>query len=216
MSRRTLLTEARMPNYRRACAKGGTFFFTVVSYRRRPTLCDDDVRRALRRAVRAVQSERPFCVDAWVLLPDHLHCIWTLPSGDSDFSTRWAMIKRYVTKLTATHVSHDPLDGACQGSLTRGAELHKNGARSAPYDSPSRQRRNEGRVWQRRFWEHTIRDQKDLKMCVDYLHWNPVKHGHVSSVTNWPFSTFHRYVRQGLYPQDWGGDISVNKQDFGE
>ena len=205
-----------MPNYRRACAKGGTFFFTVVSYRRRPILCDDQIRLALRRAVRAVQSERPFCVDAWVLLPDHLHCIWTLPSGDSAFSTRWAMIKRYVTKVTATRVSHNPLDGSCQGRLIHGPKSRKNGARSAPYDSPSRQRRNEGRVWQRRFWEHTIRDQEDLKMCVDYLHWNPVKHGHVSSVSNWPFSTFHRYVRQGLYPQDWGGDISVNKQDFGE
>ena len=186
-----------MPNYRRAHAKGGTFFFTVVSYQRRPILCKDDIRGALRGAVRVVQSERPFYIDAWVLLPDHLHCVWTLPSDDSDFSTRWAMIKRYVTKSTVGCVSRTVIDGA----------------QSAPY---TRAKRNEGLVWQRRFWEHTVRNQQDLKRCVDYVHWNPVKHGHVSNVTDWPFSTFHQYVRRGVYAQDWGGSITIEERGFGE
>lgn len=193
-----------MPNYRRSIAEGGTFFFTVVSYQRRPVLCEEAIRRALRQAIHAVQSERPFNIDAWVLLPDHLHCVWTLPPGDSDFSTRWAMIKKNATKTTVGCVSRTVSNNARSvRSAHRGSSL-------------SRNRRNEGLLWQRRFWEHTIRDHEDLKRCIDYVHWNPVKHGQVSNVTDWPFSTFHRYVRQGVYARDWGTNATIAGPEFGE
>jgi len=214
-----------MPNYRRARVKGGTFFFTVVSYQRRPILCHDPIRGALRQAIRSVQTERPFNIDAWVLLPDHLHCIWTLPFDDSDFSTRWAMIKRHVTLATTKRVSCSAAHGAVRVRFSQHAELGaegrishaaRNGARSAPYISGSRVKRHEGYLWQRRFWEHAILDQEDFKRCIDYLHWNPVKHGYVSRVADWSFSTFHRYVRQGVYGRDWGGDIGVDIREFGE
>ena len=203
-----------MPDYRRARVKGGTFFFTVVSYQRRPLLCNDDIRGALRQAVRIAQSERPFNIDAWVLLPDHLHCVWTLPPNDADFSMRWAMIKKYVTK-TAHGARSAPYDSrpSAVGCVSRTVT---NGARSAPYKPQSKIRRHEGFLWQRRFWEHTIRDNEDLKRCLDYVHWNPVKHGHVSRVADWPFSTFHRYVRQGVYGPDWGGSVAIDDRGFGE
>jgi len=226
-----------MPDYRRARVKGGTFFFTVVSYRRRPILCDKGIRAAIRQAVYVVRNERPFDIDAWVLLPDHLHCVWTLPPNDADFSMRWAMIKKYVTK-TAHGARSAPYDSrpSAVGCVSR---TGTNDARSAPYDSrpgvvgcvsrtvtngarsapnkpQSKIRRHEGFLWQRRFWEHTVRDNKDLKRCLDYVHWNPVKHGHVSRVADWPFSTFHRYVRQGVYGPDWGGSVAIDDRGFGE
>ncbi len=182
-----------MPNYRRTAIPGGTFFFTVVSYRRRKILCNADVREALRMAIRTVRSKLPFRVDAWVLLPDHLHCIWTLPSGDEKFSIRWSMIKRLVTQRV-------------------------DGARGAPYRSESRLRRREGGLWQRRFWEHAVSNHEDMNRCLDYLHWNPVKHAYVQQVCDWPYSTFHRFVRHGWYPVNWGGgEVGVpNGGLFGE
>jgi putative transposase len=203
-----------MPDYRRTRVRGGTFFFTVVSYRRRPVLCDKGIRAAIRQAVYVVRNERPFDIDAWVLLPDHLHCVWTLPPNDADFSTRWAMIKRYVTK-TAHGARSAPYDSrpSAVGCVSRTVT---NGARSAPYKPQSKIRRHEGFLWQRRFWEHTVRDNEDLKRCLDYVHWNPVKHGHVSRVADWPFSTFHRYVRQGMYGPDWGGSVAIDDRGFGE
>jgi len=191
-----------MPNYRRAVVNGGTFFFTVVAYKRRPILCNDDIRETLREGIRVVRAERPFDIDACVLLPDHLHCVWTLPGGDSDFSTRWAMIKRFVTKKCGFGV----------GCVSR---TKFDGARSAPYPH-SRAKRNEGLLWQRRFWEHSIRDQSDLTRCIDYVHWNPVKHGHVRRVVDWPYSTFHRYLRIGTYAHDWGGVTVTDDDRFGE
>lgn len=181
-----------MSNYRRARTPGGTFFFTVATYLRRPILTHPPIRAALREAVREVRAGWPFGIDAWVLLPDHLHCLWTLPDDDTDYSQRWAAIKRAVTK-------------AC-------AERYGSRAQSA-----SRLARFEGGIWQRRFWEHQIRNEDDLRRHMDYIYWNPVKHGLVSRVIDWPYSTFHRDVRLGVYPPDWGGDgITADTAEFGE
>ena len=183
-----------MPDYRRAVVPGATYFFTLVSYRRQPILCNEDVRSSLREAIRAVRGERTFEIDAWVLLPDHMHCIWRLPHGDSDYSGRWARIKRLVTK-------------GCGERYYKPALM-----------TSAKQRRRESTLWQRRFWEHMVRDEIDLNRCRDYLHWNPVKHGYVSRVSDWPYSTFHRFVNRGAYPDDWGGgDISDSDEKlFGE
>jgi putative transposase len=165
-----------MPDYRRARVPGGTYFFTVnLLDRRQDTL----VRHIdlLRATVRETRRGKPFHIDAWVVLPDHLHCMWTLPPGDDDFSNRWKAIKiRFVRELPW---------------LER---------RSAVRVS-----RGERGIWQRRFWEHTIRDDVDYARHMDYIHYNPVKHGHVRVASDWPYSTFHYCVRAGLYPPDWGG-----------
>ncbi|MBQ5949611.1 transposase [Massilia sp. ST3] len=159
---------------------GSTYFFTVIAFRRRPILCDDAVRHALRDALVRTRARLPFTVDAMVLLPDHLHCIWTLPEDDVDYSSRWAQIKHHVSYL-------------CRERYGDFAQTKSN------------QRRGESAIWQRRFWEHTIRDEADLERHVDYIHYNPVKHGLVDQVAAWPHSTFHRYVRNEIYPVDWGG-----------
>jgi putative transposase len=182
-----------MSEYRRANTKGGTYFFTVVTYRRQPFLCDERVRTALREGIKTSQLTHPFTIDAWVLLPDHLHCIWTLPPDDADFGIRWALIKRFVTKQ-------------CNSELKRD-ELMK----------PSKLKRKESTLWQRRFWEHQIRDESDFQQHVDYIHYNPVKHRLVNKVSDWPYSTFHRYVGQGVYDMDWAGVEDVdNLIGFGE
>lgn len=168
-----------MPNYRRANVAGGTYFFTVNTFRRLPILTEAPLRTALRDAIRDTRSAHPFDIDAWVLLPDHLHCIWTLPCGDADFSVRWAKIKRYVSK---------------ECGATFGADEVSN----------SRINRHEAGLWQRRFWEHQIRDDDDFARHVDYIHWNPVKHGLVACAADWPYSTFHRFLCNGVYSADWG------------
>ena len=172
-----------MPNYRRANINGGTWFFTVVTYRRQTFLCDEPVRITLRRAIDDVRKTHPFSINGWVLLPDHLHCMWTLPPGDSDFSARWAKIKRLMTKQCKTTLHRDDLMNT------------------------SKTKRNESTIWQRRFWEHHIRNDRDYEHHLDYIHYNPVKHGHVQSPTEWPWSTFHRYVQQGLYSARWDDEI---------
>ena len=170
-----------MSNYRRAKTPGGSYFFTVVTYRRQPLLTLADGRVILREMVREVRRNHPFTIDAWVLLPEHLHCIWTLPPGDADYSTRWGIIK---------------------GGFSRQArELFRN----PEWINRSKAKHRESTVWQRRFWEHRIRDQEDFNRHFDYVHWNPVKHGHVARVGDWPYSTFHKYAAQGLYQLDWGG-----------
>ncbi len=169
-----------MPDYRRNYVPGGTYFFTVVVHQRRPLFDREQTRVFLRNAILTVRRKRPFDIVAMVLLPDHLHCIWTLPQGDADYSTRWRQIKEEFT---------------CAYLEAGGEE----GTRSA-----SRQKRGERGIWQRRFWEHTCVDQDDLNRCIDYIHWNPVKHGLVERVCDYPWSSFHRYVEQGIYPFDWG------------
>lgn len=179
-----------MPNYRRSPVAGGTYFFTLTSYRRRPILTEAALRHALRDAIRQTRIAHPFDIDAWVLLPDHLHCVWTLPPDDADFSLRWSMIKRLVTQTCGNQFELAALPA-------------------------SRTQRKESAIWQRRFWEHQIRDDDDFARHVDYIHWNPVKHGLVAQVADWPYSTFHRYVAQAKLSADWGGVMEQNG-DFGE
>jgi putative transposase len=168
-----------MPDYRRHRAPGGTYFFTVNLLERRPN--DLLVRHidTLRCVLRGVRQRWPFHIDAWVVLPDHLHCVWTLPPGDGGFTNRWRLIKQGFSK-----------------------------------DLPATERRSEVRVargergiWQRRFWEHAIRDDADYAAHVDYCHINPVKHGYVRRVAEWPYSTLHRHVEIGIYPPIWAGDF---------
>jgi putative transposase len=176
-----------MSRFRRATT-GTSFFFTLVSYRRRPILCDPMIRSALRDAIRTVRLSQPFAIDGWVLLPDHLHCIWTLPSDDTDFSQRWSQIKRRVS-----------------------AEC---GERYRVRGSDASIERGESTIWQRRFWEHRIRSEVDMQRHMDYIHFNPVKHGHVGHASAWPYSTFGRYVEKGVYAKDWGGSPELDKLDF--
>jgi putative transposase len=168
-----------MSHYRRAKVTGGTYFFTVNTFRRLPVLTEEPVRLALREAIRITRATHPFSIEAWVLLPDHLHCIWTLPEGDADFSVRWSTIKRHVSKTCAAQFGVREL-------------------------SDSRVQRRESGLWQRRFWEHLIRDDADFERHADYIHWNPVKHGLVQRACDWPYSTFHRFVQDGAYTNDWG------------
>lgn len=162
-----------MPNYRRAFVPGGCWFFTVTLLERRNTLLVDHI-AILRDAVARTRERFPFEIDAVVVLPDHLHAVWTLPPGDADFSTRWRLIKTRFAK-----------------------ELPK-----AERLSEVRARRSERGIWQRRFWEHLIRDEADYVRHVEYCMINPVKHGLVSRVQDWPYSSFHRDARRGVFPLD--------------
>jgi putative transposase len=169
-----------MSNYRRAWHQGGTYFFTVNLLAR----FDNDllVRHidVLRRVVAQVQRRHPFIIHAWVVLPEHLHCVIELPEGDDDFAVRWRLIKGNFSK-----------------ALPKTERL-----------SAVRQKRGERGIWQRRYWEHLIRDEHDFAAHVDYVHINPVKHGWVERVVDWPYSTFHGYVARGVLPVDWAGDGS--------
>jgi putative transposase len=174
-----------MSNYKRNYVPGATFFFTVVTYRRQPILAIELARRCLREAILTVQKDHPFAIDAWVLLPDHLHTLWTLPAGDADFSTRWKLIKESFTESYLAA-------GGTEGHVSLSRKLKK-----------------ERGVWQRRFWEHTIDGEDDYIHHFDYLHYNPVKHRLVKRVRDYPWSTFHRYVKEGIYPATWGeGEIA--------
>jgi putative transposase len=175
-----------MPQYRRVKIEGSMFFFTVILADRSSRLLLDQIDH-LRQVYRSVQLGRPFETVAICILPDHIHAIWALPENDADFSTRWNLIK---------------------GGFSRGV-----GPRSR---SPSKVRKREKGVWQRRYWEHAIRNDTDLERHVDYVHFNPVKHGHVSCVGDWPHSSFHRYVERGLLTPDWGGDMKEIAGPFGE
>ncbi|MGF0336955.1 transposase [Ectopseudomonas toyotomiensis] len=177
-----------MSNYRRARDAGACYFFTLVSHQRLPVLTDAPLRAALRRAIERVRLHRPFVIEAWVLLPDHLHCLWRMPQGDADFGARWSMIKRLTSQAVAV-----------PGTV-----------------SLSRSLRRESGLWQRRFWEHRIRDEDDYQRHLDYLHFNPVRHGLVPRVADWPWSSFHRLVKEGVYPADWGGDAVVDNCEYGE
>ena len=179
-----------MSRYRRAMAAGSSYFFTVVAYRRQSILCDEAIRNALRASIGTVRVARPFVIDAWVLLPDHLHCVRTLPEGDADFSSRWMKIKRAV-------------------SMACGEEFHREDWMTA-----SKSKRRESTIWQRRFWEHQIRDENDFARHADYIHYNPVKHGYMQHAADWPYSTFHRYVRDGLYVRDWVGAMGGEKFEY--
>ena len=169
-----------MSEYRRAYVPGGTFFFTVVTDRRASVFSDSLARRTLGGVMRRCSLRMPVHVVAIVLLPDHLHTIWTLPQGDTDFSKRWGWIKKEFTKAWLAAGGREQ---TCRAS-----------------------QRREGRrgVWQRRFWEHTICDEEDLEAHFDYIHYNPVKHALVAAPHQWPWSSFHRWVRDGHYSSGWG------------
>jgi len=176
-----------MTSYRRNFVPGGSFFFTVnLAQRTRPLLTDHIA--WLRKAFREVRQRHPFAIDAIVVLPDHLHTVWTMPPGDADFATRWRQIK-----------------SAFSHNFARKERI-----------SPSRSARGERGIWQRRYWEHTIRNETDMERHIDYIHINPVKHGLVNRVCDWAPSSFHRYVTLGVYPVDWGCAISQNGRQFGE
>jgi putative transposase len=175
-----------MPNYRRALAPGGCWFFTVNLLDRRSKLLTDNI-DALRDATRWTRKRYPFHIDAFVVLPDHLHAVWTLPPDDTDFSGRWRSIKVRFAK-------------------------------SIPIDEPRtdvRRARGERGIWQRRFWEHLIRDEADYARHIEYCWINPLKHGLVTRVRDWPHSSFHRDVGAGIVPEDWAGDVGVTGE-FGE
>lgn len=180
----------------------------MVAQGRQPILTREELREALREGIREVRQSLPFIIEAWVLLPDHLHAIWTLPEGDANYGSRWAVIKRMVTRRCCG-AFHEREVAAVR-------ETHPTDSRHIL--SASMQKRREGGLWQRRFWEHTIRDEEDFRRHMDYLHYNPVKHGYVSKVTDWPYSMFHRLVQKGVYPVDWGGDACQDllSRDIGE
>ena len=179
-----------MPEYRRSWLPGGTFFFTVVTYNRHPILTTSEARRLLRLAWLDVCKRFPFTSVAVVLLPNHLHCIWTLPEGDANYSIRWGEIKRLFTR----------------GYLSTVGPGEKR--------NESRIKREEAAVWQRRFWEHTIRGEEDLNRHIDYIHFNPVKHGLVQQASQWAWSSFHQHVRMGYYEQDWGQSNATLERDL--
>ena len=175
-----------MPDYRRWRVAGGSYFFTVNLLDRRTPLLVEHI-DLFRAAFHAVRTAHPFHVDAVVVLPEHLHCVWTLPPGDADFSTRWRLIK-----------------GEFSRSLPSGGERQ----------SASRMKHRERGIWQRRFWEHVIRDDRDFARHVDYIHFNPVKHGLVKRPIDWPHSSIHDFVRRGIVPAEWGTDGAVEDMDL--
>jgi putative transposase len=183
-----------MTNYRRAKYVGGYYFFTVVTYNRRPFLTSDSARDCLRKAIERTKHKRYFDIIAFCLLPEHLHCIWKLPDDDDNYSLRWSSIKTVFTRLY----------------------LH---AGDIEYQQcPSRKNKRQRGIWQIRFWEHLIRDDKDLQRHVDYIHYNPVKHGHVEQVESWPWSSYHRYLKEGFYKHQSWSDIrsECHKMDIYE
>ena len=171
-----------MPDYRRAWHLGGTYFFTLNLLQRAGNdLLVQNV-EALREAVRRVRKRHPFVIHGWVILPDYLHCVIELPERDADFALRWRLIRStFSREIPPTE-----------------------------WRSPVRQRRGERGIWQRRYWEHLIRDETDFAAHMDYVHFNPAKHGLVERVKDWPYSTFHRLVERGVYPPDWAGSAGAD------
>jgi putative transposase len=179
-----------MQQYRREWLPGATYFFTVNTHRRQALLTNPTFYQALKSAIRDVKRIYPFDIEAFVLIPDHLHCIWKLPENDADYSRRWRIIKRKVSQHCIAHL---------YGGTTE-----------------SRTKRREKNLWQRRFWEHRIRDEKDFEMHVNYIHYNPVKHGYVNNAKDWPYSSFHLFVKRGVLPADWASFVEPEQGAFGE
>ena len=165
--------------YRRLWHAGGTYFFTVNLLQRRNNDLLVQHIDALRASVAKVKKRHPFIIHAWVVLPDHFHCVIELPDGDSDFATRLRLIKSGLSRALP----------------------------KVEFRSAVRHARDERGIWQRRFWEHLIKSDVDFQAHMDYVHINPVKHGLVKCVADWPHSTFHRWVRLGVYPADWAGEM---------
>jgi putative transposase len=165
--------------YRRLRISGGTYIFTLVTFDRLPIFRNDEAVELLKTSLQSVAIDHPFQILGYVIMPDHLHCIWELPDGDPDFSGRWSLVKARFTRAYAKRFD-------------------------TTKPSPSRLRRRERSVWQRRFWEHFIQDDKELNQCLDYVHLNPIYHGFVAHPIEWKHSSFGDYVRDGIYPASWG------------
>jgi len=172
-----------MVMYRRNRSPGASYFFTLTLTDRTSHLLIEHI-VDLRAAFQSVRTERPFNLDAVVFLPDHLHCIWTLPPGDADYAMRWREIKSRFSRRVP------------KGELRTTGRINKS---------------ERGR-----YWEHTLRDERDMERHVDYIHYNPVKHGHVPCVADWPYSSFHHFVQSRVYPPDWAGDDGCIEGRFGE
>ena len=170
--------------YRRTRITGGTYFFTVVTFQRKKIFAEPENVKLLREAFRYVLDRHTFTIDAFVLLPDHLHCIWTLPQNDRDFSKRWRLVKSYFTRK-------------CNQKYKQTV-------------GKARKHKKERAVWQRRFWEHLIRDEEDMIKHVEYIHYNPVKHGLVNAPIHWEYSSFHHSVRKGIYHEKWGNGYIID------
>jgi putative transposase len=166
--------------YRRDYTQGASYFFTLVTFRRVRFFKDENAIACLRNAFKDEMARRPFVIDAIVILPDHIHSVWTLPKEDADYSMRWRNIKRSFTQQVA--ISERPNVFA------------------------SRRHKGEQAIWQRRFWEHRIRDEQDFSHHIEYIHYNPVKHGYAKRPIDWAHSSIHRYIRQGVLSPTWGGD----------
>ncbi len=169
--------------YRRVRIKGGTYFFTLNMFKNNSILTQPENIALLKSAFKNVMDNHPFKIDAMVVLPNHLHCIWSLPNNDDDYSTRWRLIKTYFSR--------------------RCDEKYK----QRPY--ASRLRKKEQAIWHRRFWEHLIRDDTDFANHVAYIHYNPVKHKYVEAPKDWPHSSFHKYVENGLVDVEWGAGVEI-------
>jgi len=182
-----------MPEYLRIKLEGCLYFFTVVTFDRKPILTSNRSIEILRSVIKEVQSDLPFIIEGFVLLPNHIHSIWRMPENEKDYSKRWQAIK---AKFTHRYLVDD-----CFVEVSR-----------------SMKSKRERGVWQRRFWEHWIRDETDFFRHLDYIHWNPVKHGYVKRVRDWEWSTFHKYVKKGWYPLEWGDleDDTKNLYIMGE
>ena len=168
--------------YKRLLLPGTSYFFTVVTHNRRPIFNNEQSIATLKNAFRAVRAKHSFEIDAIVILPNHIHCIWTLPEKDTDYAKRLRLIKTWFTK-------HCYIELRVEQDVSRKA-------------------RNEQAIWQHRYWEHVIRDEKDLINHIGYIHYNPVQHGYVKSVSDWPYSSFHQYVNKGWLDENWGtGEI---------
>ncbi len=172
-----------MTEYRRYRTKGGCYFFTVNLAERKQALLTEKI-ELLRESFRIVKDRYPFNIEAIVILPEHLHTIWTLPEADDNFSCRWRQIKAHFSR----HVE-------------KGERV-----------SRSRQSKHERGIWQRRFWEHQIRNNPDFVAHTNYIHYNPVKHGYVRCVADWPYSSFHDYVKRGVLPLNWAGDMDMDRE----
>ena len=168
--------------YRRVRIEGATYFFTLVTHQRRPLFSDSHIVALLDEAIGKIHARHPFEIAAQVVLPDHLHALWRLPDGDADFSKRWRLIKEAFTRAYVK----------CRG---------------VPEPTGLRRDKGEQAVWQRRFWEHLIRDERDFAAHVDYIHLNPVHHGLVCAPRDWPHSTFRKWVERGAYEPTWGSDV---------
>ena len=159
--------------YRRTRQYGGSYFFTIVTHQRKKLFLEEEYIEYLSKAFKHVRIKHPFSIDAMVLLPDHLHCILTLPHNSFDYATRLRLIKHYVTY------------------------------------NINKKYTKKNKIWQKRYWEHCIRDERDWKNHMDYIHFNPVKHGYVSSPKEWPYSSFSKLVEKGFYTENWAENIDV-------